>query len=460
MTLAKTLEKLNIGLSSDQSPPLSYSGGAMLRLITGGEGSGKSFLNALFGMAMSTYLLLENGAPHLVWLVGADFTDVEMELGYLTEFAEKLAIFDRAGSSFSVGHRRSEILRLTNGVVLETVSGYDPTRVARKEPAILLGCEIGNWPKELWDRCRGRLLRLQPSSFGFLTGTFESSLGWLPELWEVGQRQNDISVKSWPMPSWGNPARYPLGRDDPAIRLEEASTSPERFMERFGGTPAPPKGLVVPEFRSYLHVTEDARYDEKLPVHIWIDPGHHVYSVLAVQIRKGDIAIIDELYAQQWTHEAIVNEVVSRPWWKGVRHGVIDVAGTQHHMGMPSAWQAWQDAVGISLDYRKVDLDTSIDRLRTFFSISPVTHVPRVRIHPQCVGFISELGGGPSPVDGGGPWRNKTNKQGQVVGGPEARNNHSCMAFAYGLVLHYGTTHPQDIDEHSRSTPLNYLRGW
>ena len=84
-------------------------------------------------------------------------------------------------------------------------------------------------------------------------------------------------------------------------------------------------------------------------------------------------------------------------------------------------------------------------------AISPRTGRPRLRISSRCVGLISELGGGPSPIANRGVWKMKG-------GVPDRdKNNDACKALGYGLVSHFGTTIPS-MEELRNVRTGSYLR--
>jgi len=269
------------------------------------------------------------------------------------------------------------------------------------------------------------------------SGTFEWGAQWFRELYEVGQAPNEYDIKSFSLPSWANPSLYPLGRDSPAIKQVEALLPQDQFMERFGGVPAPPRDALFPEFRPELHISQ-VMMIEGMPVYLFVDPGQYVYCVLFVQFVNGEVWVLNEVYAHQWTHEQVVNECLMKEEWKGVTpYGhVIDVAGRQAHQGQSNAVRAWADSTTLNFSSQSVPLETSIDRLRSVMLTNPTTKRPRLRIHPKCKGLIAELGGGPSPVPGGGRWK-------QRAGVPEHKNDHACKALAYGLVKHFGAIRPE-----------------
>ena len=92
---------------------------------------------------------------------------------------------------------------------------------------------------------------------------------------------------------------------------------------------------------------------------------------------------------------------------------------------------------GVSLQSKKVNIEDGIDLLRTHLKQHPTTGRPGIIIDPKCRGFISECGGGKSPVDNGGIWmRDKNTLK------PIERNNHAAKALIYYLSNKYGFTGP------------------
>lgn len=404
--------------------------GARLILGLGGEGSGKSYSAAAYAVCRSIHDLLSGGK--LYWIVGQDFEDARSDFMPIVDFQEKLGNVHELNTPAS----REEQCRLVTktGQTFLTMSARDPTKIARDEPDGIVGAEFTRWiTDEVFRRCEGRLLRKYPRAWGIFTGSFESSLGWVPELYTLGQGPNERGIRSFTIPSWANPHRYPGGRDNPAIKLAELGSSPERFMERFGGQPAPPQGIIFHEFKNYLHVDPLLKVDNKYPVYLFIDPGDLVYCVLYTQFVDGECRVIDEVYVSHWTHEQVIDEIKNNEVYPLVRGGVIDIAATQHHMGMPAPFNKWYEDTGLQLVAQKQSVDDTIERVRAVLSVWPVTGRSRLLIHPRCRGLISEMGGGPSPVAEGGPWMRFKMRSG--FGPPQAKNDHACKALGYGLAF-------------------------
>ena len=468
-TAEQILKELGVVLEEEQSAI--FYDDADYKVVCGGEGSGKSFLGSLYMCCRSFHDALESereGASYgdLYWLVGADYEDARMEMGtkgddnYLVGWMDQLEDVDSANTSTPARHDQFCILTtLRYKQSFKLISGYDPLKVGREEPTGILGCEVSRWTKELWERVFGRLSRRRPYSWCWLSGSPENALGDFADYIRLGQIPNGLGVKSYSMPSWVNKAVFPGGRQDAAIKQLEASMTRDRFMRRHGGILLPPADAIFPEFNAEATVA-NVSYKVGTPVHLFVDPGNYVYAVLAVQFLNDEVCVIDEIYVRDWSHAQIVKACMAKIWWKDVARGthVMDTGGTQHHMGNPSAWEAWYDTPGLSFNHQKVAVQDSIERVRSLLELNPATGRPRLLINPACSGLICELGGGPAPLPGIHIWRHRN-------GIPEHANDHSAKALAYGLIHHFGTSRPESQDgwweeEGEDSTSNSYISSY
>ncbi len=424
-------------------------------VISGGEGGGKSFLISIIATVDALIFFEDFGVdtPLLVWSVAADFEDARKELSYIGGFDSspfswlgQLEIFDAAHSSIPIHKDNRVILHtLTEegwDITYESVSGYDPTKVGRDEPDIQLLCEASRCGQELYERCRGRMRRKKHARL-LISGSPDGE-SWFTELFELGQGPNDQGVLSFPCPAWANPKNYPEGFEDPEIQAElSASSTPERFWERFGGQPQKASNLVLPEFKNLLHVSSSTEFDPNLPVHLAIDPGHRCYCVLFVQFVGDEIWVVDEIYMPGATHEAIIDMCTTKPAWVNVysheRH-VMDVAGAQQTGGRSKGtpYEAWAEDTDIWFERRRWTIEAGILRLRSVLGFNLKTNRPFLRINPRCKGLIAEGGGGRSPIKKGGKWKMVN---GQPEGGTKAWD-HAWKALYYLLLAIMGSARP------------------
>ena len=307
-------------------------------LVAGGEQAGKS-------MVASKYLLarvFEGDPPGLYWLVAADYERTRAEFEYLVEDFGTLGLLQESSKRVDPGR-----IVLADGTRIETKSAKDPRTLAMRAPNGIIGCEASQLDLETFHRLRGRCAPKR--GWMFLGGTFEGSLGWYPQMYQAWQHSSVDDEQSFSLPSYSNDYLYPGGREDPEILALERASSDDFFMERIEGIPSPPRGLVFTEIRADIHI-QDVNYEPGIPVHIWIDPGYsEAYACEIVQVVNDQVRVIDEIYERDLITDDIIEIAQTKPWWKDVRFGVIDVAGF-HHQAMAAQAEVWKDKTGIYFD--------------------------------------------------------------------------------------------------------------
>ena len=403
-------------------------------LVAGGEQAGKS-------LVASKYLVsrfLENEEAGLYWLVAADYERTRAEFDYLVQDFATLGILSEVTKRVDPGR-----IVLADGTRIETKSAKDPRTLAMRAPNGIIGCEASQLDLETFHRLRGRCAPKR--GWLFLGGTFEGSLGWYPQLFQSWQHGlND--EKSFSLPSYSNEHLYPGGKSDPEILRLKAVASDEFFMERIEGIPTPPQGLVFGEFRADLHISDEAEWAVGNPVQLWMDPGYSGgYAVEVIQEINGQMCVIDEIYEQGLITSEIIDIAQSRPWWKDVDGGVIDVAGYQHQ-AMSAPAEIWMEETGIYLGAQKVQINEGTERLKSFLKPNPLNNIPKIIFNPKCKGILSEFGAEPNPFDGQTrAYRWKTDRDGNIVGNtPDDKYNHGVKAIIYGLVDRFGYGHTRN----------------
>ena len=399
-------------------------------LVAGGEQAGKSLVAAKYLLGRFP----EVEGPGLYWLVAADYERTRAEFEYLLQDFSTLGLLKEASKRVDPGH-----LTLIDGTRIETKSAKDPRTIAMKAPNGILGCEASQLDLETYNKLT---FRVAPKlGWLFLSGTFEGSLGWYPQMFTAWASGAEKDSRAYSLPSHTNIHLYPGGIDDPEIQRLKRLSSDDFYMERIEGRPSPPRGLVFPEFRPDLHVSE-VSYEEGEPVHLWMDPGYTGgYAVEVIQIIDEQIRVIDEIYEQGLVTEEIIDIAQSREWWPDVKLGVIDIAGTQHQ-AMAAPTEVWLNKTGLYLSSQKVKINEGTERLKGWLKIDPKTHAPRIVFNPKCHGILSEFGTVPNPFDGQTKaYRWKTDREGNIVGEvPEDKYNHGVKAVIYGLIdrFNYG----------------------
>jgi len=339
-----------------------------LRILAGGERAGKSFISALD---------LTSRIPwgREFWIVGPDYYLPRAEFEYTQEFLSALGAI-RGKSNIAKPKEGSWQLVTKSGQLVVTRTSSDVRKLAARSVSGILMVEAGQQDYSVLLKCIGRVS--QERGWILASGTFESSFDWFATtVAEWLENPETADGEAFSLPTWCNLYEFPGGREDKEIlRLEKLYEGiPGYFLEKCGAVPAPPLGVIFRAFSFVRHVKEEARYDERLPVYLGIDPAHGgpgAYCVVAVQfvpdkdeegvevIDRIDMAhVVDIIYVPGAAFEDILHIVRERPWLGHVAGGAIDVES-------PDEKKRWKRFLGIPLVAKKVPILEGERRLQTF----------------------------------------------------------------------------------------------
>ena len=394
----------------------------------GGERAGKSFVS-------SDYFNVRFFPPDmLIWIAGKDYDRCHAEFEYIAQAMLKLQVV--SPSDIHTPQNGQWTMTLKTGTVIKTWSLKDWLKVGSEAPDGIIIPEVAQIALQEYRRLCDRTAEKRGWVVG--TGTFESSIGWYPELWKQYQLPGQDG-KSFSLPSWSNLFVYPGGINDPEIQRLKVKYQEDYFLERFGGVPCPPHGLVFNEFRYLIHVKEMVVLDA--PVYLWIDPGYAgAYAVEVVQVFNDTVHVADEIYEQGLVTEQIIDICLQKAWWPLVKDGVVDIAAWQHQ-AMPAVAEIWASKAKLHLASNRVEEAAGRERLHTFLTVNPIDHQPRFFVGPKCHGILSEFGVCSNPFTGEtAPYMWKRDRTGTIVIGsePDDRNNHGIKAVIYGLIAKFG----------------------
>lgn len=361
-----------------------------IKLITGGERSGKSYITAA-----EVYIWLwQLGRDDVVWLVGPTFELARPEFEYLVQMLEKSGLLHPT-EHVSRPRIGAWSFYTRPGAYLCTKSSTDPQTLAGVPPAAIAMTECAQHSQETFYRLMGRISQKRGPML--MSGTFESSLGWLSPLWRKWKADNEDGARSFSLPSWTNTSVYPGGREDPEIKRLEALYPKDFFMERLGGEPCPPSRIVFREFLAEKdgkpwHVSRDAEFDPKKKVILGVDPGYsHYYGIVAAHVDTAaqKVVVFDEIAEQGKLADELIQMAKLRPWWPNVSVIIMDKAGKQH-LGSISQAEEWAGKTGKRIVMNNVPIQDGILRYRTFLKEDPLTGQPRMVFHPRCKRAIEE----------------------------------------------------------------------
>lgn len=427
-----------------------------LKLLSGGEGAGKS-LGAALDVA--------GDFPFwkLVYIVGPSYDQCRKEFQYL---AEALLLLNATDASLIHEPKEGRCsLRTYTGAEIVTVSAEDgPKAITGKgeSPDIILLVEAGKLSYDIYLTARARVARARGKLI--VSGTIEETERWYPELIDRWRGDNTDGGKSFIVPTWANRVTYPGGINDPEIIALRFNFDPDKFKERFGAEPSPPASLIFKAFSFETHVRAEVGYLSQYPVEVWIDPGYSgsFYSVLFVQIVERavtrehlldlpdvpvkDVWIIDELYLQHAVHEEVILAAQEKEFWSAVKGGVGDVVMKTHPMAGDAPVDVWSQKANVFLRAQPIKIQEGIDRHRTFLKDPAHGGMPRLFINPGCKGLTGEYT----------RWKRK--KIGEYLyGPPEATNCDALKALNYGLIDHFGHVDPQPKKDKSKEKPPRKL---
>jgi hypothetical protein len=400
-----------------------------IKLITGGERSGKSYITAAEGYIW----LWQMGADDVLWIVGPDYEQSRPEFAYLQQMMESSGLIHPT-AHVATPRIGSWSMYTRPGTLIVTKSSADPQTLAGVPPAGVLMVECAQSSYESFLRLMGRVSQKRGPLL--MSGTFETSLGWLAPLWRRWQADNEDQARSFSLPTWTNLAIYPGGRTDPEIKRLEALYPPDFFMERLGGEPSPPSRLVFREFAAEKdgkpwHVSRSAEFDPKKKVILGVDPGYsHYYAILAAHVDTAaqKVVIFDEICEQGKLADDLIKMAKLRPWWPNVSVIIMDKAGRQH-LGSISQAEEWAGKTGKRIVMNNVPIQDGILRYRTFLKEDPLTGQPRMVFHPRCKRAIQEHS----------LYMNSKDSEGRPVSElPVDKDNDAVKALTYLLVGCFG----------------------
>lgn len=443
---------------------------AEIKQIAGGERAGKSKVTAMDSVPD---ILTNEG---LMWIVGPNYEQGKAEFTYLNQGLQKLGVLKQPASTPEHG---GQSLVTTWGFKIQTKSGQDLEALASFAPDIILLVEANQMSRGVLDKAYGRAMEKRARIL--ISGTIERSEPWYVELWEQWQGPNAQGARSFSLPTWSNSYIFPGGRNDPEILKIEQRLGPEVFLERCAAIPCKPSGLVFKEFDRKKHVRR-IDYNDNLPVELAIDPATHTYAVEALQFETltvkewleraenealllkrteeelkelvTKVYVIDEVYTHDLIAQDVIPLVKSKPWYKDVRGGVIDVAGKQRQANK-SQVQIWQEETRIPLRSNYVKIDQSIAVVRLRLRDNPLIAEPLVQFDYRLRGDKNHAGKANGILGELGlyKWREWAATQ-NTKPLPIDANNDALKALGYSLFAHFGPV------EERQPLPLARIRSY
>ena len=327
----------------------------------------------------------------------------------------------------------------------------DVGKLSGVSPLGIIVCEAANVTKDAYEYLLGRTLGR--AAWMYMSGTFEKDAHpWFAATFlEWSIYPNEADAKSFSLASYDNPHLFPKGKDDPKVaKLRSRHKSDKFFMERVEGVPAPPLGLVYPEFNKDLHLMLDYEFKLDQTLYIWHDPGfRHYTAILFAQWYGGTVYVFDEIYKRGLDTEAMIDIAKVRPWWK---NDLKDLVSDPWYSDRQTAQSArtiddiWAENAQLVNMGERHGIIERIDRVKSILRPNPETGAPQILFHAhRCQGLLSEFGIVGRPDSGElHPYKWDVDDDGYIKGKvPKDRNNDALDALGNGLMRLFGAArHP------------------
>lgn len=271
-------------------------------------------------------------------------------------------------------HETKLTVKLINGstISLKGVDNKDSLRGVGLNFVVL--DEYEDMPEDVWEEIiRPELTDTQGKAL------FIGTPKGFNKLYTLFNRQ-DADYKAFKFKTADNPFIKPS-----EIEKARAEVDPDTFAQEYEADFRHFTGLVYKDFNRETHVVEPIEALPGWAHYMSIDFGYkNATAVLWYMVDyDGVIYVTDELYVQEWTTEAIINEINAKSAGLHIRQ----------RFGDPSAKQLIADyqRYGVVILPAHNDVTAGIAKVTEYMKINPYTKRPRLRIFKNCVNLIREL---------------------------------------------------------------------
>lgn len=396
------------------------------------------------------------------WIVGPTYDLAEKEFRVIWDdliIGQKLGLDKRVKKGYS--KRSGEMwIEFPWQTRIECRSADHPENLVGEKLHGAIMSEAAKHRKDTWERFIRPALA---DARGWATfPTTPEGFNWLYDLWAYGRNPDPVykDYDSWQFPSWDNPYIYPKGRNDPEIKLIEATVLKAFFDQEIGALFNAFVGKIYEEFQEVTHVTT-VKYDPNLPNYIAFDFGFtNPLAAIEFQVTPDDqVRIWREHYKAGWmidTHIAFMKQREQPPGYKidlcfgdaAAPEAVLKVtqllapcladprskSGTAKIMhesqGRHSRESGWREGVELVKSFLQMRQVGLLDQYGTPFE------VPGLVVDHSCTNTIREFNNYRAPDSAGKSDRNVREDARQW-------DNHALDAIRYALmhIFRLGATH-------------------
>lgn len=236
------------------------------------------------------------------WIVGPKYSLGEKEFRLVWSDYQKLGILKYCKKSYNVKQGDMRIQTPWNSIV-QVVSSEKPDSLLGEGLSHAVMAEAAQHSRSTWEQY------IEPALSDLLgSADFPSTpkgFNWYHGIWMLGQsttngQTHHPDYKSWQLPSWTNPIRYPGGLNNEEIRRIKDVSSKVYFDQEYGASFTAITGSIYEEWEDAIHVVAYG-FDPRLPNYLAFDYGFsNPFVALDIQLRSDEHAHIWREYYQRY----------------------------------------------------------------------------------------------------------------------------------------------------------------
>lgn len=231
------------------------------------------------------------------WIVGPTYKLGEKEFRVVFQDFQKLGILNYCKKSYSVKQGDMRIETPWNSI-LEVVSAERQDSLLGEGLSHAVMSEAAKHQRSTWEQFIEPALSDLRGSADF--PSTPQGFNWFHAMWQLGQEPNQQTYKSWHLPSWTNPVRYPGGLENDEIQRIKGIVSQIWFDQEYGALFTAMTGAIYDEWSDAMHV----RHHEFVPE--WpnfqaFDYGYaNPFVCLDIQVTPSDDIIVWREYYERY----------------------------------------------------------------------------------------------------------------------------------------------------------------
>lgn len=320
------------------------------------------------------------------WIVGPTYGLGEKEFRIVYRDFKELGLLKYCKKSYDVKQGNMRIETPWNSVV-QVVSAEKQSSLLGEGLSHACMSEAAQHSRSTWEQY------IEPALSDLLgTADFPSTpkgFNWYHGIWMLGQKSAGNSTyhpdyKSWRMPSWTNPIRYPGGEKNTEIQRLQAIVSKVWFDQEYGASFTAISGAIYEEWNEAIHV-QPLEYDPKLFNYLSMDYGFvNPFVALDIQITPDEsVHVWREYYGKYLSTMEHAQEIRSRANPPGYRVDAMwgDPRGADEAATLGLI--LGRGAVG-SFD---VPWKPSVEQIKRLLKADP----PKLLVDPSCTNLIREM---------------------------------------------------------------------